>query len=51
MSVAPQDYRLQKVGFCKLVGENIEFYAKKYEINIGRKTKAGNLDIVIGEIM
>ena len=51
MSISPQDTRLQKIGFCKLVGENIEFYAKKYEINIGRKTKGGNLDIVIGEQM
>lgn len=49
MVIASDDPRMKRVGFCKLLGENIEHYAQKYEINIGRKSKASNLDVVIGE--
>ena len=38
-----------KVGFCKLWGDGIEHYAKKYEIVIGRRSKTTVLDVVIGE--
>lgn len=48
MPVSGDDPRLAKIGFCKLVGESVEHYAKKYEINIGRKSKASGLDVVIG---
>ena len=48
MPVGANDSLLKRVGFCKLVGENIEHYAQKYEINIGRKSKSSNLDVVIG---
>ena len=49
MVIASSDPRKAKVGFCKLLGENIEHYAQKYEINIGRKSKAADLDVVIGK--
>jgi hypothetical protein len=48
MAVQPDDPRLQKVGFAKLEGPGIEFYAKKYDIMIGRKSKSTPLDIVLG---
>ena len=38
-----------KVGFCKLWGEGIEFYAQKYEINIGRRSKSTALDVIVGQ--
>lgn len=49
MAIPEDDPRLKRVGFCKLLGESIEHYAQKYEINIGRKSKATNLDVFIGE--
>eukprot|EP00884_Botryococcus_braunii_P003704 jgi/Botrbrau1/13334/Bobra.0334s0010.1 len=51
MVVQPDDARLAKVGFVKLEGPGIEFYAKKYEIIIGRKSKSANLDVVLGDNM
>ena len=49
MVILSDDPRKSKVGFCKLLGENIEYYAQKYEIHIGRKSKATDLDVVIGK--
>ncbi len=49
MIVAADNSEMKRVGFCKLLGESIEHYAQKYEINIGRKSKATDLDVVIGE--
>ena len=51
MPIATDDPRIKRVGFCKLLGESIEHYAQKYEIHIGRKSKAANLDVVIGKKM
>lgn len=46
--VAADDPRLGKVGFAKLVGSGIELYAKKHEITMGRLSKSGHVDIVLG---
>ena len=50
MAVQEGDPRRKRVGFCKLLGENVEHYAQKYEVNIGRKSKATNLDVLIGRL-
>ena len=50
MPVSPSDPRVRRVGFCKLQGEGIDFYAQKYIILIGRKSKNANLDVVIGDL-
>ena len=49
MPVLPADPRVRRIGFCKIQGEGIDFYAQKYIILIGRKSKTANLDVVIGE--
>lgn len=49
MVVEGDDPRLAKVGFAKLEGQGIEFYAKKYEIIIGRPSKAFTPDVVISK--
>ncbi len=46
--VAHDDPRLAKVGFAKLVGSGIELYTKKHEITMGRLSKSGNVDVVLG---
>ena len=46
--VAPDDPRLAKVGFAKLVGSGVELYAKKHEITMGRLSKSGQVDVVLG---
>lgn len=35
------DRRFEKVGFAKLLGDGLEYYIKKYEIVLGRKSKVG----------
>ena len=47
--VAHDDPRLAKVGFAKLVGSGIELYTKKHEITMGRLSKSGHVDVVLGE--
>ena len=51
MVIAPDDPRLGRVGFAKLLGDGLELYAKKTEIIIGRQSKSTNLDVVLGENM
>lgn len=51
MPVAPNDPRLEKCGFAKLLGEGYEFFVKKYEVTMGRKSKSTALDIVLGDNM
>jgi len=43
------DPRIQQCGFAKLVGDDFEYYMRKYEINLGRKSKTTELDVVLGE--
>lgn len=51
MHISPDDPRLDRVGFAKLLGDGVELYAKKTEIIIGRQSKSSNLDVVLGENM
>lgn len=47
--ISPDDPRLQQVGFAKLLGENIDYVIKKYEVTLGRGTKTGAIDVPLGE--
>jgi hypothetical protein len=39
----PNDPRFAKCGFAKLLGDNgLEYYIKKYEVVMGRKSKVGS---------
>jgi hypothetical protein len=51
MPVAANDPRLQRAGFAKLVGQNIDYTMRKYECLMGRKSKAGSVDLVLGDMM
>jgi hypothetical protein len=51
MPVSPDDPRLAKCGFAKLVGPDVELYMRKYELTIGRKSKSTALDVVLGDNM
>ena len=44
----PADPRLERCGFCKLYGPELEFYSKRYDIQIGRRSKSTKLDVVLG---
>ena len=48
MVIAADDPRLAKIGFFKLLGEGLEFYAKKYTIILGRESKSAEMDVVLG---
>ncbi|KAK9826146.1 hypothetical protein WJX81_000241 [Elliptochloris bilobata] len=45
------DPRLERCGFCKLYGPELEFYSKRYDIQIGRRSKSTKLDVVLGDNM
>ena len=47
-TVPPEDPRLERCGFCKLYGPELEFYSKRYDIQIGRRSKSTKLDVVLG---
>lgn len=49
--MAIADPRLEQCGFAKIVWDDQEYYVRKYEIVIGRKSKSSNLDIVLGDNM
>ncbi|CAL8463819.1 g3353 [Coccomyxa elongata] len=51
MGLSPDDHRIKQIGFAKLLGEDLELYAKKYEIVIGRKSKSSVVDVVLGDTM
>ncbi len=46
--MSPDDPRIEQIGFAKLLGEDLELYAKKYDIIIGRKSKSSVVDVVLG---
>lgn len=48
LSAPPDDPRLERCGFCKLYGPELEFYSKRYDIQIGRRSKSTKLDVVLG---
>lgn len=50
MGVSSDDPRIEQTGFAKLLGEDLELYAKKYEIIIGRKSKSSVVDVVLGTL-
>ena len=47
-SAPPEDSRLERCGFCKLYGPELEFYSRRYDIQIGRRSKSTKLDVVLG---
>lgn len=48
--VASDDPRIVRCGFCKLEGDVVdEFFCKRYEIVLGRRSKSTRLDVVLGE--
>lgn len=51
MPVSPDDFRLQQVGFARLIGNDIDYLMCKYEITLGRKSKNTKLDVVLGDTM
>ncbi|GMH39980.1 hypothetical protein BSKO_07884 [Bryopsis sp. KO-2023] len=51
MPIADDDPRLAKCGFAKLQGDGFEFFMRKYEIGLGRKSKSNSLDVVLGDHM
>lgn len=48
MVVAPDDYRIEQIGFAKFLSEDLEVCAKKYEIVIGRNSKSSYADVILG---
>lgn len=51
MAISPDDPRLQKAGFARLVGRGIDYTLRKYECTMGRKSKAKNVDLELGDTM
>lgn len=49
-TVLPDDPRLERCGFCKLHGPDFEFFSKRYDIQIGRRSKSAKLDVVLGAL-
>lgn len=49
MEMAAGDPRTGRVAFAKLQAEGFEYFVRKYEILLGRKSKSTELDIVLGE--
>jgi hypothetical protein len=49
MPVAANDARVQQVAFAHLVGNDIDYRLKKYEITLGRKAKNYVPDISMGD--
>ena len=51
MGLSADDPRLGRVAFAKLQGEGLEYFIRKYEVLLGRKSKSTELDIVLGKHM
>jgi len=51
MPIAQNDPRVQRVAVAHLVGNNIDYLMKKYEITLGRKAKNYTPDVIMGETM
>ena len=52
MRITPNDPRLPRCGFARLVGEGgIDFVLRKYECTMGRRSKAATQDVVLGDVM
>lgn len=48
MGLSPDDPRLGRVAYAKLQGDGLEYFVRKYEVLLGRKSKSTELDIVLG---
>lgn len=48
MGLSPDDPRLGTVAYAKLQGDGLEYFIRKYEVLLGRKSKSTELDIVLG---
>ncbi|DBB04401.1 hypothetical protein WJX77_002015 [Trebouxia sp. C0004] len=51
MGLSADDPRLGRVAFAKLQGDGLEYFVRKYEVWLGRKSKSTELDIVLGDNM
>lgn len=49
MGLSADDPRLGRVAFAKLQGDGLEYFVRKYEVLLGRKSKSTELDIVLGK--
>ncbi len=49
MGLSADDPRLGRVAFAKLQGDGLEYFIRKYEVLLGRKSKSTELDIVLGK--
>lgn len=49
MGLAADDPRISRVAYAKLQGEGFEYFVRKYEVLLGRKSKSTELDIVLGD--
>ena len=49
MGLSADDPRVGRVAFAKLQGEGLEYFIRKYEVLLGRKSKSTELDIVLGK--
>ncbi len=49
MGLSADDPRLGRVAFAKLQGDGLEYFIRKYEVLLGRKSKSTELDIMLGE--
>lgn len=51
MGLAADDPRIGRIAFAKLQGDGFEYFVRKYEVLLGRKSKSTELDIVLGDNM
>ncbi len=53
MPIDPNDPRLQRVGYAKLVGQDLdlELFIRKLEIVLGRTSKSQSADVQLGDNM
>lgn len=45
------DIRPSRVGFARLLGDNIDHIVRKYDIILGRQNKNKPVDVVLGDTM
>lgn len=50
-AVADMDARVKRCGFARLYGEEVDYIVRKYDILLGRKSKASAVDVVLGDHM
>lgn len=47
----PTDPGLAQCGFARLMGKDIDYIVQKYAVLLGRRSKASNVDVVLGDFM